>query len=329
MDPLTHSATGLFLGRAGLNRYCPQAPWILFLAANAPDVDIVTLLGGQLNYLHYHRHLTHSLPTLPVMALLPVLAVRLFTRKPFRWLAAYAISCLAVASHLLLDWTNVYGIRLLLPFSNRWYRLDLTSVIDLWLWATLLLALIGPVLVRLVNAEIGARGKVAGRGFAVFALLFVLGYNAARAVLHARATAILDARLYAGATPQRVAALPSPINPLAWRGLVETGEFYAVQDFTVLEDFDPSRAAIFYKAEPSPVISAANRTDVFRIFLDFSQFPLERTLPVPEPEGATRVDVVDMRFGTPAKPGFAAFGIIGQHLEVIQAGFGFGELRPR
>src|SRR5580700_4729841 len=40
MDPLTHSATGLFLGRAGLNRYSRQAPWILVLAANAPDIDI-------------------------------------------------------------------------------------------------------------------------------------------------------------------------------------------------------------------------------------------------------------------------------------------------
>ncbi len=48
MDPLTHSATGIFLGRAGLNRFCEQAPWILLLAANAPDIDIVTLLGGSL-----------------------------------------------------------------------------------------------------------------------------------------------------------------------------------------------------------------------------------------------------------------------------------------
>ena len=39
--------------------------WILVLAANAPDIDIVTLAGGQLNYLNYHRHLTHSLAAWP------------------------------------------------------------------------------------------------------------------------------------------------------------------------------------------------------------------------------------------------------------------------
>jgi len=66
MDNLTHTAIGLFLSRAGLNRWTPAATPILLLAANAPDIDIVTLSGGSLNYLHYHRHLTHSLIAMPV-----------------------------------------------------------------------------------------------------------------------------------------------------------------------------------------------------------------------------------------------------------------------
>jgi inner membrane protein len=329
MDLLTHSATGVFLGRAGLNRCCEQAPWILLLAANAPDIDIVTLLGGPLKYLDYHRHLTHSLAALPAMALLPVLAVRLFSRKPLRWRAAYGISFVAVGSHLLLDWTNMYGIRLLLPFSGRWFRLDLTAVVDLWIWAAVLVALAGPVLVRLVNAEIGARPGGGGRGFAVFALLFLLAYNGGRAVLHARAVATLDARMYAGAAPLRVVALPDPVNPLAWRGLVETREFYGVHELSLLEEFDPSRGATYYKADPGPAISAANGTAVFRDFFRFSQFPLERTTPLPEPEGATRVEALDMRFGTPAQPAFVATAILGPRLEVIRAWFGFGAARPR
>ena len=63
---------------------------------------------------------------------------------------------------------------------------------------------------RLVNTEIGARTKSAGRGFAIFALLFLALYNVGRGVLHARAVATLDSRIYAGAAPQRVAALPGP-----------------------------------------------------------------------------------------------------------------------
>jgi len=328
MDLLTHSATGLFLGRAGLNHFSEQAPWILLLAANAPDIDIVTLAWGQIDYLNYHRHLTHSLTAWPVMALLPVLAVRLFTRKSFRWRGAYVISLAAVASHLLLDYTNLYGIRFLLPFSGRWFRLDFTSVVDLWIWAVLLVGLVGPVIARLVNAEIGARTKSAGRGFAIFALVFLALYNAGRGVLHARAVATLDSRIYAGAAPLRVAALPGPVNPLAWRGLVETRDFYKVVEFTLAEEFDPSRGVIFYKAEPDPAIQAANNSPAFRDFFNFSQFPLERTMPLADPEG-TRVEGMDMRFGTPAQPAFVAAADVNNRLQVIRSWFSFGAARPR
>ncbi len=329
MDPLTHSATGLFLSRAGLNRFSAQAPWILVLAANAPDIDIVTLAGGQLNYLNYHRHLTHSLAAWPVMALLPILLVRLFTRQPFRWLPAYAISLVAVASHLLLDYTNAYGIRFLLPFSGRWFHLDTTAVVDLWIWAVLLVSLAGPVIARLVNTEIGARTKNAGRGFAIFALLFLVFYNLGRGVLHARAAATLDSRIYAGATPLRVAALPGPVNPLAWRGLVETREFYRVLDFSLLEEFDPARGAVFYKAEPGPAIQAANNSPVFRDFFKFSQYPLELTMPLVGVEGGTRVQALDLRFGTPAEPGFVATADLNNRMQVVRSWFTFGAARPR
>ena len=79
MDNLTHTAIGLFLSRAGLNRLTPRATPILLLAANAPDLDVVSWFGGSLNYLHYHRHLTHSLAALPLMVILSVAAVRLRT----------------------------------------------------------------------------------------------------------------------------------------------------------------------------------------------------------------------------------------------------------
>ena len=71
MDNLTHSLVGLAFSRVGLNRLTPQATAVLLLAANAPDIDVVSAAGGSLNYLHYHRHLTHSLLMAPVMALLP------------------------------------------------------------------------------------------------------------------------------------------------------------------------------------------------------------------------------------------------------------------
>ncbi len=221
MDPLTHTLTGLALSRAGLNRLNAYATPILLLAANAPDIDIAALAGGSVSYLHYHRYITHAFFAIPFLAWLPVLVVRLFARKPFDWKWAYLVSVLGVLTHLLMDWTNAYGIRFLLPFSSRWYRLDILSLVDLWIWAVLLIALLAPALARLVSSEIGARPG-SGRGWAIVALSFLLLYSCGRFLLHERALATLDSRLYEGAVPVRVAAFPRADSPFRWAGLVET-----------------------------------------------------------------------------------------------------------
>ncbi len=327
MDNLTHTAIGLFLSRAGLNRWTPLATPILLLAANAPDIDIVTLAGGPLTYLHYHRHLTHSLIAMPVLAALAVLLVRLAWRKPIRWFGAWAAALIGVASHLLLDLTNMYGIRLLLPFSAAWQRLDLNSVIDLWIWAALLLGIAGPFVSRLVGGEITSgtlRDRHPGRGGAIFALAFVLLYDCGRVVLHTRAVATLESRIYQGHPPERVAALPDEVNPLHWRGLVETADFYAVDDVNLAGDFDPTEATIVPKPDPDPALDAARRTHTFQEFLRFCQYPLFRVTAVPEPEGAKQVSLVDMRFRS-----FEADATVGAQLRVLSQSFQFGPIRPR
>jgi inner membrane protein len=332
MDPLTHTLTGLFLSRAGLNRWTPRASAILMLAANAPDIDFVSAAGGSLNYLHYHRHLTHSLAAMPLMAVLPVLLVRGISRRPVHWLGAFFAALIAVGTHLLLDWTNSYGIRLLLPFSGQWLRLDWTSVVDVWIWAVLLLGLAGPFLARLVGSEIGSgpvRQRYPGRGFAIFALGFLLLYNGSRGTLHGRAVAELQTRIYGESAPLRVAALPNAANPLDWRGLVETSESYAVVGINMTEPFDPTRAQIFHKPDPGPAMDAASRSAAFQQFLGFSQFPLWRVTPADEPENSTLVEAMDMRFGSPLAPGFMASALVDSRLRVLRTWFEFGAIRPR
>jgi inner membrane protein len=53
----------------------------------------------------------------------------------FGWL--YGLAFLATLTHPALDWLNVYGIRLLEPFSSRWFYGDVLFIIDIWLWALL------------------------------------------------------------------------------------------------------------------------------------------------------------------------------------------------
>jgi inner membrane protein len=150
MDNLTHSLTGLVLARAGLDRLTPRASLILLLAANTPDIDIITAWGGAHGYLDHHRGITHSLLALPLVAALPPLVAWRFS-----W-GAYLASTVGVLSHLLMDWTNIYGIRLLTPVTERWFRLDIISVVDPWIWAVLILTTLWPLLALLVSGEISS-----------------------------------------------------------------------------------------------------------------------------------------------------------------------------
>jgi inner membrane protein len=333
MDNLTHTAIGLFLSRAGFNRITPRATAILLLAANAPDIDAISAAGGSLNYLRFHRHLTHSLIAIPVLALIVVAVVRLASRKPVPWRGAFLAALAGVASHVLLDWTNVYGVRMLLPFSAGWFRLDTTNVVDIWIWTVSALCIAGPFLARLVGSEItsgAAKTRHHGRGFARFALLFVLVYTCTRSVLHARAVAALSSRMYDDAPPVRTLASPDSANPLRWRGVVETAGAFVIQDLNLAAP-DPavSRPTIFPKADPDPAIDAAKRAHPVSEFLRFSQFPLWRVTPWPAVEGGRLVEVFDMRFGTPVSPGFMARAIVNGHNDVVEAEFHFGIPRPR
>src|SRR5262249_12067654 len=153
---------------------------MMMLAANAPDMDVVSWFGGSLTYLEHHRSYAHALVFAPLVALVPFLLVRFIGRAPLA-IAAYLGALGAVFSHLRMDVTNVYGSRLLLPFSARWLRLDITDVVDPWILAVLLLALGAPALVKLVSDEIGGRKQPAPKhGWAVFALLALFLYECGR-----------------------------------------------------------------------------------------------------------------------------------------------------
>ena len=329
MDNVTHSLTGLALSRAGLNRVAPHAAWILLLAANAPDIDVVSLIHGSPAYLCHHRDFTHAIAFVPLLAVLPVLLVRLFVRAPFAWKRAYLVSLAGVATHPALDWLNTYGVRLMQPFSPQWFQAGTTHVVDLWMWAVLVTAALWPLLSRLVSSEIGVRTGSAGRGIAIFALAFLVVYNSGRYVLRERAVAVLDARLYHGRAPLRVAAFPHSANPFRWVGLVEGESFHMRHDVDLLGEFDPTAGQTYYKPEPRPALEAARQTAPFREFLRFSQYPYWRVAPLDEPEGALLVEAMDLRFGPPSNPRFVAAAVVDGTNLVRRASFRFRGNRNR
>jgi inner membrane protein len=147
LDNLTHSLVGLTAAKAGLEKLSPGATGLCLLAANAPDADIVVLVyGDRWDFLQHHRGITHAVVgviTLAILLPLVIYAVdRLWSRFRNRpptvklrglMLASFIVS----ATHPLLDWMNNYGIRFLLPWSQKWSYGDLVFIVDPYLWLIL------------------------------------------------------------------------------------------------------------------------------------------------------------------------------------------------
>jgi len=147
MDNLTHSLVGALIGQTGLKKKTGLAMPALIIGANLPDVDAACFFWLEgVEHLAFRRGITHGPPALVLLPL--ILAGLLWSwdrwqtlrgKRPegrlpvhFGWLYALAfVSCL---SHPALDLLNVYGIRLLEPFSSRWFYGDVLFIIDVWLW---------------------------------------------------------------------------------------------------------------------------------------------------------------------------------------------------
>ncbi len=323
MDALTHTLFAVMLGRVGLNRLAPHSTALLVVAANLPDVDVLARAGGHAAWLRYYRGPAHALLFLPVVALLATMLTRLVSRKGFSWWRAYCVALIGAVGSTLLDTATVQGDRLLWPFSNTWFGAGLMSSFDVWVWLILLGALAIPWFSRLVSSEMGARSST-GRGAAVFALCLLGAYGFGRYLLHQRALAVLDSRMYQNEIPLRTTALPTPYNPFRWIGLVEGHGFIGrYADVNPAGEFDPGDGTIFYKPEAGGEIARARQTEAFRSVLVFVEWPLWTVSPVAEPEMGSEVRLIDLRFGTPQDPAVSASAILDRDDRVVQASIRF------
>jgi len=325
MDPLTHTAAGVLLARAGLDRFTPRATLICVVAANIPDIDLVTATSP-VNYLNYHRHLTHALPAAPFMGALAVLIAeglaRLFGRRsePLPWLRAWAVSSLVALSHPLIDLTNAYGIRLALPFSDAWQSLDILFIIEPFIWLILFLAIVAPMLMGLLHGEIGDKPPRRDR-WAWAGLALVLAFIGVKGVLHAKAVETLDSHLYDGVPAVRVAAFPLPLNPLTWLAYVETGRSHYVSTLNLSESYDPSLAERYYKPEPGPVLEAAYAGSVVRDYRNFARYAFTSVEPIP---GGSVVRMADFRFPRGDGFGFQCRVELDELNRVVRQEFSYG-----
>jgi len=297
------------MGRAGLNRKTALATLTLTLAAEAPDLDVIGRFWGRAVGFEHHRGFTHSFLGVPLDAVVVVAFVyliwRLRGRKtkdpnlPPRWGVLFLYACLSGLSHILLDFTNHYGVRPFWPFSERWYSWDIVFIFEPVMFGLLLFGLTAPSMFSLIDREVGARRRgPKGRIAATLALIGVVAMWGLRDYEHRRAVNALEARTYNGVDPLRVSAYPTMVNPFRWFGVVETPAFFALTDVDSLEpEVDPAGTMnIRYKPEETPATLAAKKSYAGRCFLDWAQYPVTETEALDAPEEGYIVHFQDLRY---------------------------------
>ena len=339
MEPITHFLTGACIGRAGLNRKTAYATLAAVLAAEAADIDVFWGLAGPVEELKHHRGITHTFIAVPVVAAAAVGMVWLFdrwvtarrrrrlaarpavdpgapgpkARQQICWGWLYLTALISALSHLLLDWTNNYGLRPFFPFNPRWYAGSFVFIAEPVIWALLAAALVIPALLGLIGGEIGVRRTAfRGRGWAIFALTGIVLLWGWRWSEHGRARALAENAQITSAPVKRMAFEPYPINPFRWHAILETDAYYqtAEIDTRTGEIVSDPQADVIYKPPANAATEAAKRTLLGQVYLDWGAWAVVRDVgQVPAPGIAppqlppnrtwTTVEFTDLRFAYP------------------------------
>jgi inner membrane protein len=300
MDNLCHTLAGAALGEAGLKRRTAMGTATLLIASNLPDVDVAVFATDTLA-MSFRRGWTHGVLAL---AILPAIlaGVMLFwdrwRRRADPLLPPAPLTGLLLLSyagtwlHVFMDWLNSYGVRLLKPFSDRWFYGDALYIVDPVLYVVFGAAI---VLSRVAARRGDATApRWARRGVAVAAIyaFVMLGSN-----WWARAE-VQSGLERAGGHGRRFMVTPVFANPLRREVIVDMGERYekGFLWFDPLPHFRPAGYGVATNlAEPAVVQATAHPR--MQAFLMWSRFPF---FVVARSAAGTRVFVNDYRYSGPS-----------------------------
>ena len=311
MDNLCHTLAGAALAETGLKRRTALAYATLLVGANLPDVDVVCVPFSVTGGLGCRRGWTHGVLAMALLPLALAGAMLLWDRLQRKWRRRspgdvvrprqlVLVAAIAILSHPLLDWTNVYGVRLLMPFSDRWFYGDTLFIIDPWLW----LALGGAVLWarwrgRAAGAAAGDRGGRAGAVFAAAYVALMLGSAVAARRLVSREVASAAIEAMPG-----IMVGPVPVSPLRRDIVVDAGDHYRVGMFRWFArpsvTFEP---AAIPKGADGELARTAAWTPEGRQFVRWARFPF---FEVDSGAAGIAVHIGDLRYTADPRRSWAA-----------------------
>lgn len=315
MDPVCHTLVGAALGRAGLARRSSLGMTALIIGANLPDIDVLAHFGGPAADLAFRRGWTHgvlALAVLPAVLTGVLLAAHGAVRRASRASLPSAtrpaqlllLSYLAVLTHPILDTMNTYGVRWLMPFSERWFYGDTLFIIDPWMYLALGLGL---YFSRRRRTRYGFRESPSQPP--KLALIAVMIYMIAMALSSGAAERMVASEVAKtpGPAVDDVMASPRPATPFARSIVVVRGNRYITGQFRWLTrpHLVPASLQEFPRGVPTDRdVHDALQVQVAQRFLGWSRYPTFRVRTAAT--GGRVVDVIDLRYASTA----ARFGTL-------------------
>ena len=275
MDNVCHSLLGAALGRAGLARRTPLGMTTLVVANNLPDVDVAVFATHTLP-MSFRRGWTHGVLAqllLPIALTAIVVACDRLLRKgaPDRVKAreVLMLSYIGVLLHVFLDFLNTYGVRLLMPFSERWFYGDALYIVDPFMYLTLGL---GWWLSARRDTNVRPHPfRPARIGLALAAI-----YIAAMLASNALARREVSQGLARAGRPAETRFMVTPVfvNPLKREVVIDVGDRYekGLLWFEPLPHFRPAGFGIA-KGLDLPDVQQALQLPRAQAFLRWSRFP--------------------------------------------------------
>jgi len=280
MDNITHTLVGLALADSGLKRRSRLGTAALLIGANLPDIDALVYFFGRggASALAFRRGWTHgvlAMVVLPVALTAGLLGwdrlVRGSRDAPGTGPALHPaqlllLAALGVWSHPLLDLLNTYGVRLLMPFSGRWFFGDALFIVDPWVWAALVAGI--------VMARLRGRDPAAPGGFrpARAALALCAVYALAMAGSSRIARGIVDRQAGPGEA-RRTMVAPVFGTPFRREVIRDLGRSYEIGSLTLGIRPRYTRLEVRPTGAEGQGSRAASATEAGGRFLGWSRFP--------------------------------------------------------
>lgn len=277
----------------------------LIIANNLPDVDVGVFATHTLA-MSFRRGWTHGVLaqlTLPIALVgIMLLVDRLFRQGapdrakavPLLWL-----SYIGVLLHVFLDLLNSYGVRLLMPFSERWFYGDALYIVDPFLYLTLGLG-------WWMSSRRGTTVTPNPFRPARIGLMVAAIYIAVMVGSNLLARREVRAGLARAGRPPDTRFMVTPVfaNPLRREVVIDVGDRYEKGHlwFDPLPHFRPAGYGIA-KGLGDPAVQPALQLPRAQAFLNWSRYPFVQVNSTPPLAG---IWLNDYRYASAGSYGWAA-----------------------